>query len=93
MSRFFVFSNLQGWKSGDFPANAFMSIGIADHVELPTGELLISAQLATDGEIDYAVDGLIAELESVRRAAKTRIKADNARVRNDVTKRLDERGQ
>ncbi|MDP3668278.1 MAG: hypothetical protein Q8R69_01105 [Telluria sp.] len=93
MSRFFVFSNLQDWKSGDFPADAFMSIGIADHVALPTGQLLITAQLATDVEIDYAVDGLIAELENVRRAAKTRINSDNSRVRNDVTKRLEERDQ
>ncbi|WP_198120383.1 hypothetical protein [Massilia rhizosphaerae] len=93
MSKFFVSSNLQNWKSGDCPANAFVSIGVNEHIALPNGELLISAQLATDGEVDYAVDGLIAELEKIRRAAKTRIKADNARVRNDVTKRIEERGE
>lgn len=81
MSRFFVFRYLKGWQPGDLPSNASVSIGIADHAVLRTGELLISAQLMTDQEVDFAIDGLIDELEQLRKTAKANIKADNSRVR------------
>jgi hypothetical protein len=41
----------------------------------------------TESEIDYAIDGLIAELENVRREAKRALRADNAKVDGDASSR------
>ena len=93
MSRFFVFRNLKDWKSGDYPVNASVSIGVADHLVLSTGEVLVSAALMTEREVDFAIDGLIKELEQVRRTAKANISADNSRVKADVANCLKTDGQ
>jgi hypothetical protein len=89
MSKFFVFRFLKNWKPGDLPMNAAVSIGVVDQSVRPTGEVLISAQLMTDQEVDFAIDGIINELEQIRKSAKAAIKADNSRVETSVASRLN----
>lgn len=91
MSRFFVFSTARRWKPGDLPAPAFVSVGIAAHTALASGEILITPHLATDREVDETVDSLIADLEQIRRDAKARIRADNAKVEAGVAQRVRDR--
>ncbi len=90
MSRFFVMRTLKDWKAGDLPMQAAVAVGIADHVETG-GKLVISDLLMTETEVDFVVDGLIAELERFRRDAKRTICADNAKVKADVSARLSDR--
>lgn len=78
---------------GDVPVPALVSVGIDSHTARTSGEILVSPQLATDREVDEAVDGLIAELEQIRRDAKARIRADKAKVNAGITQRMRERDE
>jgi hypothetical protein len=67
---FFV-RNLSGSdieKNGLWPAE--LIIGVLSPVGEVVEETRLSCVVMTDGEIDYEIDQLIAELEDVRRAAK-----------------------
>jgi len=87
MSKFLVLSNLEGWKPSDLPMNAFVSICLAEYIRTQNGMLSLTAQLATDTEIDLAVNGLIDDLEKIRKQAKARVEKDNEKVRTALGSR------
>ncbi|GAA5013107.1 hypothetical protein GCM10025794_01370 [Massilia kyonggiensis] len=89
MSKLFLWRSLDKWRAGGMPAGATVAIGIADRIDVH-GDVLISAQLMSDGEVDEAIDNLVAELEELRRKAKTFIRSNNAKVVADVSKRNSE---
>ena len=66
-------SPLTKWKKGEYPLGPFVHIAVTSFIE-DKGNLLITAQLMTDQEIDHAVDRLTAELEELRRSAKRELK-------------------
>jgi len=78
---FSVVGVLDAWKKGDLPDNQKVSIILNSHSILCKGELAISELLATDEEVDFAVDRVIKDLETVRKKAKEKIKNTNARIR------------
>ncbi|MBV1790797.1 hypothetical protein KQ940_22270 [Marinobacterium sp. D7] len=73
---------LDGWKKGDVPGNQMVDIVVKSHSTIRDGLISISAQLANDDEVDYAIDELIKDLESVRKKAKDNIRKTNERIRN-----------
>jgi len=52
-----------------------------------SGDVCLTTNLATDSEIDFAMNGLISDMERERKLAKDRIKADNEEVMQAVSKR------
>ena len=73
MKHFSLYSPMKDWKKGDYPVSPFVSVGLSDHVE-ERGEQLLTAELMADSEIDYAVDGLVAELQTLRVKAKAELR-------------------
>lgn len=57
-------------KKDDSPFTPFVYIEFKEYTKDKTGRVLLSAQLMTDQEVDYCIDGLIEELEKVRSQAK-----------------------
>ena len=55
------------------------------------GKVLLSPELISDEEIDYWVDDLIRQLESVRNSAKKRLSKAQYDERENLRKRLEER--
>lgn len=75
---------MDGWKIGDLPGNQMVNIVLNKRMTLHDGSLSLTSRLATDGEIDYAVDQLIKELEDVRKKAKDKIKKDTRKIRDSL---------
>ncbi|MGQ7818817.1 hypothetical protein ACUTAH_24635 [Metapseudomonas furukawaii] len=76
MHHFAVFSHPKQKKTDEFrvPNSPFVSIALGWHFTLPSGEILLSAQLMTESEIDHAFDSLEKELDEGRRAAKKKLR-------------------
>nr|VFJ44012.1 MAG: hypothetical protein BECKDK2373C_GA0170839_100730 [Candidatus Kentron sp. DK]VFJ53473.1 MAG: hypothetical protein BECKDK2373B_GA0170837_104229 [Candidatus Kentron sp. DK] len=74
MHRFTIYSPLNAQKKGDYPISPFLYLSAGFYSE-DQGHVLLSAQLMTDSEIDYVVDGLKEELEEFRTKAKNELKA------------------
>ena len=51
------------------------------------GNISIAPQLASDQEIDYEINQLIKELETIRKKAKANIKKTNERIMQAVRER------
>jgi len=64
---------LDNWKGGGLPVNQTVNIVLNNSSRLATGEISITAALATNEEVDYAVDQLITNLETVRKKAKDKL--------------------
>jgi len=78
--KFSVIGVLDGWTKGDFPGNQEVQIVLNSHATTADGRIALTAQLATDGEVDHAVGELIKGLESARRRAKENIRKTNSRI-------------
>ena len=84
--KFGVVGVLDGWKKGDLPGNQMVNIVLNSYSTLNDGIIAITAQLASDSEVDYEIDSLIRDLEQVRKTAKTKIKITNDRIRSSYAK-------
>lgn len=79
--RFGVFNPLQKWKAGEFPADAIVFVSLNEWTT--SGEVItISSSLATESEIDFAVDRLKEDLETARRNAKRILNAQREKIRS-----------
>ena len=83
--KFGVVGILDGWKKGDMPGNQMVNIVLNENFTIQDGFIAITTQLATDKEIDYAVDKLITDLDAARKQAKEKIKKTNERIRASYT--------
>lgn len=73
MHRLAMYSPFKAWKKGDVPLPPFVSISVGTHSEA-NGQIFLSPELTSDGQIDYAVDQLKDELEEFRKAAKKELR-------------------
>ena len=78
---FSVLNPYQKWKKGDLPCDPTITIvlkqwGFDDDV------VKISATLAADSEIDFAIDRLKNNLELVRKEAKRVLKRQREKIRS-----------
>lgn len=81
MHRLSIYSPLSAWNKGDHPISPFLYLSLGTYSG-HQGRILLSAQLMTDSEIDYAVDGLKDELEEFRNKAKKELKYLHDKMRN-----------
>lgn len=70
MNKIVIHSPLRKWKKGQMPISPFINLSVGSDGISRDHDILISSQLATDQEIDYAVNNLIKELEKLRNEAK-----------------------
>ena len=77
---FGVFNPLRTWKSGDLPVDPFVNIILNEYGKQDDGLISVTANLATDSEIDYAVDRLRDHLEKARGEAKRVLKAQREKI-------------
>ena len=79
--KFDVVGILDGWKKGDMPGNQMVNIVLNECTTIHDGSIAVTPRLATDEEVDFAVDKLIKDLEAARKKAKEKIKKTNERIR------------
>lgn len=86
MSRKFgVVGIMDGWKKGDLPRGQMVNVVLNSYGTLNDGSVAITAELASDQEVDYAIDQLIKDLEVARKKAKEKIKKTNERIRSSLS--------
>jgi len=73
-NKFFIKCNLDNWKDGDLPMPVTVTICLGDHATDLEGHKLLTAELISDREVDFWVDGLIQNLEAMRLEAKKKIR-------------------
>ncbi|MBI3375472.1 MAG: hypothetical protein HY017_27465 [Betaproteobacteria bacterium] len=61
-------------RKGGLPINPEVQVSLKSWGETPDGRVVIGAKLATDEEVDYQIDRMIKELESLRHRAKTQLR-------------------
>jgi hypothetical protein len=82
MSEIFAVDNpFKEWKKGDFPGDPTVNIVLNECWANSEGRITITVTLATDSEIDYAIDELQKNLESVRKESKHVLKTQNEKMR------------
>ncbi len=62
-------------RKGDLPFNPEVQVVLAAWGKNKSGSVILGAKLATADEIDFQIDRMIKELESVRRRAKASLRA------------------
>ena len=75
---------LDKWKKGDLPGSEMVAITLDIYSSSNEGVISLTPQLASDEEVDYAVDQIIRDLEKVRKKAKERIRKNNEKVRSSL---------
>ncbi len=78
--QFGVINPFQKWKKGDLPFDPIVTIAL-NQWGTKDGIVTISASLASDSEIDFAIDQLKNDLESARKEAKRVLKNQREKVR------------
>ncbi|EXI86903.1 MAG: hypothetical protein AW11_02896 [Candidatus Accumulibacter regalis] len=78
---FAVYNPLRKWKKGDLPGDPIISIVLNEIWTNNEGRIAVTATLANDSEIDYAIDKLQKDLESVRKESKHVLKTQNEKMR------------
>ena len=87
MSRFTIYSPYSKWKETDIPNNAHVNLAVGT-CSLERDHILVSPNLMTEEEIDYAVNAMKDELEMMRKKAKVELKKQNERIRAAVDARM-----
>lgn len=64
-----------------------VSIILNSYATLNNGSVAITARLASDQEVDYAVDQLIKDLKVARKKAKEKIKKTNERIQSSLSEK------
>lgn len=81
MSRkFWIFNSLAKWKCGDLPGNTFVKLVLNENLGIESGFQAITTSLASDEEIDYAVDQLQRDLEFARNQAKRTLRRQQMKI-------------
>jgi hypothetical protein len=78
--QFGVLNPFQKWKKGDLPCDPTVTV-ILNQCGMNEGITTISASLASDTEIDFAIDQLKRDLESARKVAKRILKDQREKIR------------
>ena len=81
--RFGVINPFQKWKKGDLPCDPTVTISL-NQWGMKDDIVTISATLASDSEIDFAIDQLRNDIESVRKEAKRVLKSQRARIQSSI---------
>ena len=71
--KFGVIGIMDGIKKDDLPGNQMVYIVLNSWETLNNGNIAVTAQLATDREVNDNIDQLIHDLETVRKMAKKKI--------------------
>ena len=80
--KFGIINPFKKWKKGDLPRDPTVSLILKEgYFSNTDGDICVSATLASDYEIDYAVDQLQKNLESVRKEAKRVLKTQRDKIR------------
>lgn len=79
--QFGVLNRFSKWKKGDFPCDPTVTIALNQWGKI-NDVVTISATLASDSEIDFAIDQLKKDLESARKEAKRVLKAQRKKIRS-----------
>ena len=79
--KFGVFNPFQKWKKGDLPCDPTVTIAL-NQWGTNDGVVTISASLASDTEIDFAIDQLKKDLESASKEAKRVLKSQREKIRS-----------
>ena len=79
---FALYSPYKTWKKGNLPCVPTVNVEVSAYSPLEDGAILIGHSLASDGEVDFVIDTLIKELESVRKSAKKELKSINEKMRD-----------
>ena len=82
MFKFALYSPLHKWKPGEPPISSFVSVAVGTYSQVD-GQLLLSAELKNELEIDFEIDLLISELNELRRKAKTELKNLTAKMSSE----------
>ncbi|MFA6040744.1 MAG: hypothetical protein WC733_04525 [Methylophilus sp.] len=85
--KFNVIGILDDWKKGDLPGNQMVNVVLNDHFTIRNRYVALTAQLASDEEVDFAIDKLIKDLEVVRVKAKKSIVTINEKIRNSLAEK------
>lgn len=80
--KFGVIGDLDNWKVGDMPGNQMVYIVLNEYFTTHTGYVTVTAKLATEAEVDFAIDHLIKDLETARKKAKEKIRKTNQKIRD-----------
>ena len=83
--RFGVFNPFQKWKKSDLPFDPTVTVAL-NQWGTNHGVVTISASLASDTEIDFAIDQLKKDLESARKEAKRVLKSQREKIRSPIGK-------
>lgn len=88
MSRIFgVFNPLRIWKKDDLPVDPVVHIVVAQPQIHGDGEIVLTASLASDQEIDFAVNEMQKDLEEVRREAKRTLDKQREKILTAISER------
>jgi hypothetical protein len=82
--KFGVIGKMDDWKKGDLPNNEMVYIVLNEQYALPNGNISLTGSLASDREIDEAVDQIIKDIELARKMAKHKIKKTNEKIRSSL---------
>ena len=79
--KFDVYNPQRQWKKGDIPKDPTLFLILMGHGTLKGGLVAVTHSLASDEEIDFAVDDLIKDLEVARNKAKRVLNAWRIKIR------------
>lgn len=80
--KFGVIGDLDNWKPGDIPGNQMVYVVLNEHFTTKDGHVTVTAKLATEAEVDFAIDHLIKDLERTRNKAKEKIRKINQKIQD-----------
>lgn len=81
LGKFGVFNPLEKWKKGDVPCDPTVALKLNGPVFTASDDsIMISALLAMDSEIDFAVEQLQKDLETARKEAKRILKTQQEKI-------------
>jgi hypothetical protein len=81
--KFGVLNPSSKWKKGDLPCDPVMYISL-NSSGTKDGNVIITGSLASEGEIDYAINKLKGDLELARKEAKRKLKAQRTKIRSEA---------
>ncbi len=84
--KFGVFNPFRDWKKGDLPCDTHVTLVVNELNPENDGRIRMTPNLATDSEIDYEIDQMKKDLESVRKEAKRVLKAQREKIRSSFEK-------
>lgn len=84
--KFGVFNPFRKWKKGDPLGDTHITIVVNELNAEDDGRIRMTPKLATDSEIDYEIDQMKRDLESVRKEAKSVLKTQRDKIRASFDK-------